>query len=636
MTELDERFSSKIEKTGSLPNVRQRTTKGQEEVTTYTRNVAGTDVRIVRPTGPVTDWLDEFRAFVQSGDLFGLDVETTAINEKKDPRRMFSPDFAVRTVQFGSLDEAWVLDPTDEDQLGAIKGLLGSESKRFVSHSNYDVLAVWLAFGIALGQRAVDTMLPALLLEPGDLADHGLKHLSTVYVDDGLAQAEAELHDYFATLIEKGSGIRRGSQAMIEHGFNVCPIDVEPFVVYAGLDAVYVRRLWPLLVHACRAFPRLLRTESWLAAQTTGITARGIRLDVERAQANLDEVAAEIAEARKTIEDLIGAPALSPKRIAWLTERGVEFDELTEKGNPSLDKYALPKLVERYPDGEVGDMLRATLVLSQRTNLKANLASFVASADENGRVHPDVKTLRAHTGRMSIKYPALQTLKKADPRLRSCFLADEGFVLISADFANVELRVAAALAQERAMIEVFEQGGDLHSATAELIFGPGFTPEDRAIGKMTNFLTAYGGGAKALSSQAKIDEDLARDVIVGFRKAYPNVAQFGWDMAEHDVVVNDARRHIPVDPDRRYANSNYAIQSVSRDLLVEALYRFVVEYDRPDALFLLVHDEIVVQAREDEAEQVAKELEAAMTTTFRGVPIVAEAEVLGSRWGKDA
>ena len=86
--------------------------------------------------------------------------------------------------------------------------------------------------------------------------------------------------------------------------------------------------------------------------------------------------------------------------------------------------------------------------MSKASNLIANLRGFLAAADPAGRVHPQVNTLRAKTARMSITNPALQTLKKHDPRLRRCFTADPGHVLISCDFSQVEIRVAAALADD--------------------------------------------------------------------------------------------------------------------------------------------------------------------------------------------
>ena len=103
---------------------------------------------------------------------------------------------------------------------------------------------------------------------------------------------------------------------------------------------------------------------------------------------------------------------------------------------------------------------------AKASNLIANLRGFLAAADAAGRVHPQVNTLRAKTARMSITNPALQTLKKHDPRLRRCFIADPGHVLISCDFSQVEIRVAAALADDPTLRQVILSGADIHDATA--------------------------------------------------------------------------------------------------------------------------------------------------------------------------
>ena len=271
--------------------------------------------------------------------------------------------------------------------------------------------------------------------------------------------------------------------------------------------------------------------------------------------------------------------------------------------------------------------------MSKASNLIANLRGFLAAADPAGRVHPQVNTLRAKTARMSITGPALQTLKKHDPRLRRCFTADPGHVLISCDFSQVEIRVAAALAEDPTLKQVILSGADIHDATAALMYGEGFTDEQRTISKRATFGTIYGGGARALASQTGVTEDTARQVIQRWRRTYPRVIAYGRRLAELAEVVTASGRRIPADPARPYANANYAVQSTARDLLLAAVYTLVTRY-QVGGLWLFVHDEIIVQAPEHDAERVRGLLERAMTSTFRGLPIVAEAKILGPAWGQ--
>ena len=128
-------------------------------------------------------------------------------------------------------------------------------------------------------------------------------------------------------------------------------------------------------------------------------------------------------------------------------------------------------------------------------------------------------------------------------------------------------------------------------------------------------------------------EDTARQVIQRWRRTYPRVIAYGKRLAELAEVVTASGRRIPADPARPYANANYAVQSTARDLLLAAVYTLVTRHE-VGGLWLFVHDEIIVQAPEHDAERVRGLLERAMTSTFRGLPIVADAKILGPAWGQ--
>ena len=128
-------------------------------------------------------------------------------------------------------------------------------------------------------------------------------------------------------------------------------------------------------------------------------------------------------------------------------------------------------------------------------------------------------------------------------------------------------------------------------------------------------------------------EDTARQVIQRWRRTYPRVIAYGKRLAELAEVVTASGRRIPADPARPYANANYAVQSTARDLLLAAVYTLVTRH-QVGGLWLFVHDEIIVQAPEHDAERVRGLLERAMTSTFRGLPIVADAKILGPAWGQ--
>ncbi|HEY0719109.1 MAG TPA: DNA polymerase, partial [Streptosporangiaceae bacterium] len=603
-------------------------------MTDYRRTYGGHELTVHAPRPGQLDPA-ALAAFAAAEPVLGLDVETTAI-EDRGPR-FFAPGFTVRLIQLGSEQEAWVLNISDPPQRDAAATMLADPSRRFVTHTAYDVLAVWSALGIPLGQRVADTHLLSKLIDPDERAGHGLKGLAGRHLDGGLADAETALHARMRALAPAG---HRAGNAPLRWGWNHLPTDDEAYVVYAGLDAIYVRRLLPVLLAACEPFAHLARVDTWLAAQATGITVRGMRLDTGYTQTLLADLEAEHAAADARISAALGCPGGSPKFADWLdgqaTAAGIVGLPRTPTGRLQVTADTLAALLDGHAAAlpvRTAELARARLAMSKASNLIANLRGFLAAADPGGRVHPQVNTLRAKTARMSITNPALQTLKKHDPRLRCCFTADPGHVLISCDFSQVEVRVAAALADDPTLREVILSGADIHDATAALMYGQGFTDEQRTISKRATFGTIYGGGARALASQTGVSEEVARQVITRWRRTYPKVTAYGRRLAELPEVITASGRRIPADPARPYANANYAVQSAARDLLLAAVYQLITRH-QVGGLWLFVHDEIIVQAPEHDAERVCRLLKTAMTSTFRGLPIVAEAKILGPSWGQ--
>ena len=475
--------------------------------TRYLRTAAGHEMTVHAPHCGELDPA-ALAGFAAAEPVLGLDVETSALDDHGP--RFFAPAFTVRLVQFGSEREAWVLDMADPGQRDAAAAVLADPARRFVTHTPFDVLAVWSALGIPLGQRVADTHLLSKLLDPDERAGHGLKELSARHLDGGLGEAETALHARMRALAPAG---HRAGNGWLRWGWNHLPADDEAYVVYAGLDAIYARRLLPVLLAACGPFAHLARLDTWLAAQATGITVRGLRLDTGYTRGLLADLEAEHAAADARITAALGCPGRSPRFAEWLdaiaAEAGITGFARTPTGRLQVTTDTLASLADDHaamaalPAG-AADLITARLAMSKASNLIANLRGFLAAADPAGRVHPQVNTLRAKTARMSITNPALQTLKKHDPRLRRCFTADPGHVLISCDFSQVEIRVAAALADDPTLKQVILSGADIHDATAALMYGEGFTDEQRTISKRATFGTIYGGGARALASQTGV------------------------------------------------------------------------------------------------------------------------------------
>jgi len=253
----------------------------------------------------------------------------------------------------------------------------------------------------------------------------------------------------------------------------------------------------------------------------------------------------------------------------------------------------------------------------------------------DGRARPTIYTLGTDTGRMSCVRPNLQQLPR-EGSVRACITADPGYLLVSADFSGVELRVAAALSGDADLQEMIAAGEDVHWRIARAVWGPGATKADRYTAKRIVFGRLYGGGVPTLAAQAGISETLAASAVDVLDSMTPGLSRWSRqlrDMARAGAVVMPtyAGRVIHLIRDYPHKAPNYAIQGTARELLVDAIERW--EQTRwAGSVVLPVHDEVLAMVPEAEAEVATAELVRCMTTDLYGVAIVAEASAPTFAW----
>lgn len=650
--------------------------------------IAGDDARLIALPKHSHKAARAWQKFVDAArvnGVLGLDVESTAI----EGLGAFDRSIKMRLIQFGSASEAWALDPSDPFWRGRIRALLLDERVRFVSHNAaFDSTRVLFEFDIDLGDRSLDTLPMAALLHPGRtlVGGKGLKNLSDVYIDTGLSDADRELHGLFVDefyankprktpLLPKNfePGVspcrrpkpkngekctepswegskcgycrehyldRKVTQEIERWGWRNIALDNPVFLKYAGLDAIYVRRLLSILGRLMgeAKMNRLSRKEQSIKRLMTGTSIRGMRVDLDWTEEILAEVEAEFTEADEAVEVLTGVKARSNYLSEWFRTHGA-------KGVRSLDKDHLPALIEKY--GEGGDHEDETLAevlghletVSRLSNLLSNLRTIHLHAKEgDGFVHPNINTQQAHTGRMSITQPAMQTLSKSGEkgeRLRGCFIARDGYVLVGADYDSQEIRIAAALSKDPALLRIVNEGLSQHVLTAESIF-PDFAgkkedPIRYHQAKTLDFAQQYGAFPRKIAATLKITETEATVLWQKWRHTYAGLVKWSDRMAKKRYVRNPYGRLIPRDPHRDYANANYMIQSTGRDMLGEALIR-LAEEGWGDTIWLTIHDEALLEVPEDRAEEARLALGECMTTTLKGIVVPAEGEVVGTRW----
>lgn len=595
-----------------------------------------------------------FAADFPAAQLYGLDTESTLLDKYL---RQFHPDFRARTVQFATSGYAWVLDLTDPEQWAAAHALLADPTVRFASHSATDVITVWRVFGLDIAERNVDTLVLGKMAAPDvKLGGADLKSLAGRYGMGGLQAADKALEAHMKELWKakatadraeaKAAGRKTTGMPTAAWGpagkawaWGSIPADDPLYAQYAGLDAIVARRLVDILIPETGCPEGLIRSEMWLAAQAAKLQIRGMAVDRGLAEEWHAAAAEATAVAGSMVENLTGLGyAQNVRMVEWITERMPWGDlPVTDKGSPSLADDAWDLIAARAdcpPDVEaLTGLMKA---VQGQANMMTKMEGVLKGLDLHGVIHPSLNTLEAVTARMSSSGPNMQNFSGDT---RGVFWARPRHVLVTCDFDQVELRVTAGLAQEEVMIQAILEGKDLHQVSADLI---GTT---RKIGKMANFLIVFGGGGRALASQAKIDLDLAQRTVADWWAAYPRISAYNDAMKHHRHEIRTfSQRRIPVPRDKYgelkpYANINYMIQSSARDLIVAAWWKFAKVHGMGDLVWMPIHDEIVLEVPVDRVDEAMAAIQESMNMDFFGVPITATAEVLmdedgRSRWRK--
>lgn len=268
--------------------------------------------------------------------------------------------------------------------------------------------------------------------------------------------------------------------------------------------------------------------------------------------------------------------------------------------------------------------------------------------------------------------------------IRRCIVAERGYAIITADYDQIELRIAAALSGEQSLIEAARKGESLHKVAAIKLFGVDYTGDQYRYTKNVNFGWLYGGGPKTLSEQADIpygdaaaivkeytatfqkltsykrrnQENVLRSALTPLEyKAYRSLVsqlflhrrdtsegryQRALIQQEIDrvcyrrlgtVVTPVYGRRLLVDAHKAYRATNYIIQSLARDIMAAGLLRVMEDPELEPTALLPIHDEILGMAPLRDAERIARRYGEVMSTTLEGVPLTAQGKVYGKSWG---
>jgi DNA polymerase-1 len=290
--------------------------------------------------------------------------------------------------------------------------------------------------------------------------------------------------------------------------------------------------------------------------------------------------------------------------------------------------------------------------------------NILAKVEADGRLRTEYAQIGAVSGRIICSHPNFQQIPAKETNeeegLRSCFVAPEGSLILKADLSNIELRILAEVAHDPVMLRLFAEGRDLHAETAKMMFD--LPPETdtkkhlykggisaRAVAKTINFGLAYGMGAQGLANRIGCSVEDARELVKAYFATYAGIAtwlrQAGQQAKKHGYAVTLAgrRRWFDFDLDE-YGNmersaKNHPIQGTNADILKCALALLYEALPEGASLILAVHDELVIECREELAGEVEALMKGMMVRACRQflkeVHIPSPDVVIATYWKKE-
>ncbi len=526
------------------------------------------------------------------------------------------------------------------DVLARLKSLLEDPAVLKIGHNlKYD----WVMFakeGIALAPYD-DTMLMSFALDAG-LGGHGMDELAKLHFE----------HDAIPFKAVCGVGQKQIT-------FDKVPLPQA--TEYAAEDADITLRLWqrfkPRMTteRAARVYEMVDRP---LVATIGAMERRGIKVD----RGYLSKLSGDFAEEIAKLEAQVHEAACGPFAIGSPQQLGqVLFERLGLKGGRkgksgaySTDVTELERLA-----GEGVECARLVLEWRQLTKLKTTYTDALQAQinPETKRVHTNYGLAMAQTGRLSSTDPNLQNIPirtEIGRKIRDAFVAEPGHVLMSADYSQIELRLAAHMADVPQLKEAFAAGADIHNMTAEELFGEA-SRDNRNKAKTINFAILYGISSWGLAGRLGVSRDEGKAIIDRYFERFPGISAYISDTLtfarEHGFTetlfgrkthfpnIRSAQMNLRQGAER--AAINAPIQGTSADLIKRAMNRMdgaLAEAGLEDVRMLLqVHDELVFEVpvgRQEEAAAVVRAVMGKAAEPAMSLDVPLDVEVgWGEHWG---
>ena len=553
-------------------------------------------------------------SFLDRQDSFCFDTETTSL---------VAIEAALVGMSFSYRKGEAFYVPFPEDpaacqaQADLFKAIFAKESTiKIAQNIKYD-MSVLRNYGIEIKGATYDTMLAHYLIEPEKR--HGMDALALAYLS------------YEPMSIENLIGKKGAKQG------NMREVELNLIKEYAAEDADITLQLKPFLDKQLTTNPKAVQllheVEMPLARVLSTIECEGVNLDVPF----LQEMSKTLEADSKAVQEKIFATAgqefniASPKQLGEILFEKLKLDpkaKKTKTGQYMTGEEVLSKLEAEH---EIASLI---LDFRELQKLKSTYVDALPAliSPKTGRIHTSFMQAVTATGRLSSKDPNLQNIPIRTVRgreIRKAFIPrDENHLILSADYSQIELRIMAAFSKDESMLDAFNNGLDVHKATAAKVFHVPLeevTSDMRRKAKTVNFGIIYGVSAFGLAAQLAISRTEAKEIIDQYFVEFPKVKTF------MDQSIADARENGYVETvlgRRRYLRDilsanmnergfaernaiNAPIQGSAADMIKVAMIQiqdFLERENLKSKMILTVHDELVFDAHKDEVDYLKTQI----------------------------
>ena len=581
-------------------------------------------------------WMEKLK----QAKLFALDTETDnldymAANLVGISFALENGEAAYLPLQLDYLGAPKTLEKTTA--LTLLKPVLENPAIQKVGQNfKYD-LTIFARNGIDVQGVAFDTMLESYVLN--STGRHNMDDLAKRYLGHQTIS--------FEEIAGKGKN---------QLTFNQIPL--EQAAEYAAEDADVTMKLQQVLWEKLSKEPSLEKLFKEMELPLLGVLSRmerrGVLIDSDALFLQSNEIANRLSELEEQAYVLAGQQfnLASTKQLQEILfdKLGLPVIQKTPKGAPSTNEEVLEELAFSH---ELPKVLVEHRGLSKLKSTYTDKLPQMVNP-QTGRVHTSYHQAVTATGRLSSSDPNLQNIpirNEEGRRIRQAFIAREGFIVVAADYSQIELRIMAHLSQDQGLINAFTQGKDIHRSTAAEIFGVALdevTSEQRRNAKAINFGLIYGMSAFGLSRQLGIGRADAQSYMDLYFKRYPGVQTFMHDIREkakaqgYVETLFGRRLYLPdinsSNGMRRKAAERVAINAPMQGTAADIIKRAMIQLDQklqndPDiAMIMQVHDELVFEVRSEKvafySELIKTQMESAADLV---VPLIVDVGQ-GTNW----